>query len=198
MSQQPSPKVRLLRMLCDAAQRQEFRKSQFKVADVMSSDPATIEGTCSLRDAVGLFSSRHVRHVLITSRWKLVGILSDRDVLKALWKGREDLSQPIQSVATCNPETASQGALVGKVASMMLAGRYSAVPIVNGDGIPVGIVTSSDLIWLLKLSQLANYTDENLFLRHLAREVERLVATGKLTEAEGGELSKRLVVGAGV
>jgi CBS domain-containing protein len=194
-------RVRLLRMLCDAAQRDELRRSRFTAADIMSTDPVTVDLSCSLGEVLKIFSTTRVRHVLVTSlatsHWKVVGILSDRDVLKALWKGREDLRQGIKDVATAQPSVVKARTQIGEVATRLLAGRFSAVPVVDDRGAPVGIVTSTDLIWLLKLLQIANTENTEQMLGHLMQEVERLATIGGLSEAEGAALRELVRANAG-
>ena len=195
MGGQHSPRLRLLRMLCDGEQREEFRQAEFRVADIMTSRPITVESSLLLADTIKLFSANRVRHILVTALGELIGVISDRDVLKALWKGREDLRQSVKDIATPHPRVAYPGTRVEEVASMMLMGHFSAIPVVDYDGRALGIVTSADLVWLLKLVQLANSKNPEQMRQHLVREIWRLVDTGELSEAEGGELKS--VVGGG-
>jgi len=195
MSGKESPRIRLLRMLCDEGQRQEFRQASLTVADIMSSPPITVDSSRLLSDIIGLFSTHSVRHVLITRRSELVGIISDRDVLKALWKGHEDLRQPLIDIATRNPKVVSPDTSIEEVASLMLAGHFSAIPVVDGEKELLGIITSTDLVWLIKLIQIANNKNPQRMLRSLVAEIERLATAEELTLGEGEELT--LLVGDG-
>jgi CBS domain-containing protein len=188
MGAQPSPRLGLLRRICDAQQRQEFRHACFVASDIMNGPPITVESVRPLRETVELFPANHVRHVLVMRRGKLAGILSDRDVLKALWKQRESLTLSAADIGTPSPQTASPKTPVETLASMMLAGQFSAVPIVDRNEQPVGIVTSTDLVWLLKLVQLANSTQPEQIQGHLRAEIERLVASRALSSGEADEL----------
>jgi CBS domain-containing protein len=190
MGAQPSPKLGLLRRVCDPQQRQEFRHACFVAADIMSGPPITVESVRPLRETVELFPANRVRHILVMRRGKLAGIVSDRDVLKALWKQRENLTLSVADIGTPSPQTASVKTPVERLASMMLDGQFSAVPIVDRDEQPLGIVTSTDLVWLLKLLQLANSTAPRQLQDHLRAEIERLVASRALSPGEADELIK--------
>ena len=117
MDDAQTSRLRVLRMLCDPRRWQEFRQAQFTVADVMSTPPLTISSSQLCRDTLELFSANHIRHVLVTEGEKLVGIISDRDVLGALRKGQQGLEQPVKDVATASPLVANTETSVEDVAS---------------------------------------------------------------------------------
>ena len=150
MTDQQSPKFRVLRMVCDPQRRHALRDTPLTAADVMSSPAITVSSAYLLRDVVQLISVHEIRHVLVTDASKLVGVISDRDVLRVLWKGRPTLDHPVTELASVNLQIASPDTPIETIASMTLGGRISSVPIVNANGEPLGIVTSSDLAWLLK------------------------------------------------
>jgi CBS domain-containing protein len=190
MGAQASPKLGLLRRICDAQQREEFRRACFVASDIMSGPPIAVESIRPLRETVELFPANRVRHILVMRRGKLAGIVSDRDVLRALWKQRENLTLSVGDIGTPNPQTATAKTPVETLASMMLAGHFSAVPIVDRNEQPLGIVTSTDLVWLLKLLQLANSAEPGQIQSHLRAEIERLVASRSLPPGEADELIK--------
>jgi acetoin utilization protein AcuB len=188
MSGQSSPRVQLLQRICDPEHRSEFSQTYFIAADVMTGPPVTVESVVALRDVVALFPAKQVRHILVTKRGKLAGIISDRDVLKALWKGQGKLAGAASSIGTVDPQTAAPRTPVETLASMMLNGKFSAVPIVDSSNQPLGIVSWLDLIWLLKLVQIANSTDAEKLQSSLQREIRQLVAAEALSQTEGDHL----------
>src|SRR5438309_8606076 len=54
-----------------------------KIADVMTRNVMTLKPEQTLRDAVELLRSKHIRHLPIVEDAKLVGIVTDRDVKRA-------------------------------------------------------------------------------------------------------------------
>lgn len=52
-----------------------------KVRDIMTADVVTIDPACTLREAIEMFTARHVSGVPVTTGGRLVGVLSANDVL---------------------------------------------------------------------------------------------------------------------
>ncbi len=197
MSDEQQPRLRVLRMLCDAERWEEFRQAQFTVADILSGPPIMVGALQPLRDVLELISKNTIRHVLVTNNNKLVGVISDRDVLKVVGQGESalvhNLREPVGQLASRKPQVVEIDTPIQKVASVMLRDRISCLPVVKANCQPIGIVTSTDLIWLLKLMQMANSGDKYKVLRDLVREIERLVSEGHLSDETGDELTDNLL-----
>jgi len=187
MSGQNASRAQLLRRICDPLQRAEFSRTCFIASDIMG-PPVTVDSVVALRDVVAFFPAKQVRHILVVKRGKLAAIISDRDVLKALWKGQGKLSGAASSIGTVDPTTAAPRTPIDTLVSMMLNGKFSAVPIVDSGSQPLGIVSWLDLLWLLKLIQIANTPEADKLQRSLQREIRQLVATEALSQAEGDSL----------
>jgi len=110
---------------------------------VMTRDVVVVSPTVSVGVAARLMQRVHVRHLPVVEERKLVGILSDRDLVKHV------------ADATCGqamtpaPVTCSQDASVGRVASLMLEHKIDSIPVVSVSGALIGLVTSTDLLGLL-------------------------------------------------
>ncbi len=57
-------------------------REQLRVAEVMSSPLITIDAEASIGEAALLMSDKKVRRLLVTERGKIVGIVTERDVLR--------------------------------------------------------------------------------------------------------------------
>jgi len=57
-------------------------REQVRVADVMSSPLITIDADASIGEAAMLMSDKKVRRLLVTEKGKIVGIITERDVLR--------------------------------------------------------------------------------------------------------------------
>lgn len=94
-----------------------------------------------------------VRHLPVTQNGRLVGILSDRDLLSRVTL--EKKGALVFADTTCgeimalNPIVCVQGTPVAEMARLMVKKHIDALPIVSLDGSLVGLVTSSDLLSLL-------------------------------------------------
>ncbi|HVO31516.1 MAG TPA: CBS domain-containing protein [bacterium] len=99
-----------------------------------------------------LMSKHHVRHIPVVENGKLVGILSDRDILVRSSMDGGLLFVPtmrVENAMTRNLVTCRKDASIGAVCDAMLANTIDCVPIVENDNL-VGLITSTDLIRLLR------------------------------------------------
>jgi acetoin utilization protein AcuB len=104
----------------------------------------------SVQAAHRLMERKHVHHLPVVQDGKLVGMLSDRDLLR-----HPDRHTTCGEAMTLNPITCLPGAPVGAVAELMLRYRIHSVPVVDAGGVLAGLVTSSDLLALLVQRQEA-------------------------------------------
>lgn len=110
---------------------------------VMTRDVVVVGPTLSVGVAARLMHRAHVRHLPVVEARKLVGILSDRDLLK------HAADATCGQAMTPAPVTCSPDASVGRVASLMLEYKIDSIPVVSVSGTLIGLVTSTDLLGLL-------------------------------------------------
>jgi CBS domain-containing protein len=118
-----------------------------RVQAAMTREVHAVSPRVSLMAARGMMQRRHVRHLPVVTEGRLIGILSDRDLLRHA--GDEDQSTSCTVAMTAAPITCRPTTPVGRVAELMLTHKIDSVPVVNDDEILVGLVTSSDLLTLL-------------------------------------------------
>jgi CBS domain-containing protein len=115
------------------------------VSAVMSANLLTASADDALTEAARRMAERRVGAILVTDGTVLTGIMTERDVLRAV--GRASIDGTVGDWMTRHPDTAPQSATIGQAAAMMLHGGYRHVPIVDGDHL-VGIVSIRDLLRL--------------------------------------------------
>lgn len=120
---------------------------------VMTKNVTCVPPELTLERAWYLMQDLRVRHLPVVFEGKLVGILSDRDLLRrALPVDAVQLSFPPSAVGeamTPHPVTAPPTTNVPKLAALMLQHRIGSVPIVSARDELIGLVTSTDLLELL-------------------------------------------------
>jgi predicted transcriptional regulator len=79
---------------------------------------------------------------------RLVGILTERDVLRLVADGGE-LDQPVGNVMVRNPVTIRMNDTVGHAIAMMSAGGFRRLPIIDNAGKVLGILKVSGILHYL-------------------------------------------------
>jgi CBS domain-containing protein len=77
---------------------------------------------------------------------RLVGVLTERDIFGRIVAGHVDLAGPVESLMTTEPRTLDLDQTIRDALDMMQTGRYRNVPIVDADGLLVGVVRQADII----------------------------------------------------
>jgi CBS domain-containing protein len=114
------------------------------IAEIMSRGLLTVEPSISLQEAARQMDERHVGAALVLDGDALRGIVTERDVLRAVAAG------PIEGVfvADCmthDPETIDASETTGLAASLMIHGGFRHLPVLDGARV-VGIVSIRDLM----------------------------------------------------
>ena len=99
----------------------------------------TMEPTQTLAAAAAAMRTTHHGSALVCEDGKLVGIVTERDLLRVLG-AREDLDRPLYHVMTANPKAVAVDDSIFDVLQSMSQGGYRRLPVVDADGAPVGIV----------------------------------------------------------
>ena len=105
----------------------------------------TVDTVHTLVEAAHMMAERRVGAILVTEGDALIGILTERDVLRAVGAGT--IEGTVEQWMTRNPITVASTATNGEAAMMMIHGGFRHVPIVD-DGTLVGIVSIRDLLIL--------------------------------------------------
>lgn len=101
-----------------------------------------------------LMIRRRFRHLPVVEDGRLLGIISDRDLLVRAEMAPEGTlrfpSLASWEVMTPHPHTCNLRDTVAHVADLMLGNQVDCVPVLHPDGSLVGIITSTDLVALLR------------------------------------------------
>jgi CBS domain-containing protein len=117
-----------------------------RVAELMTRTVITLRPDQSVQDAVDLFARREFRHIPVANGASLVGVLSDRDVLRALVRSHDIINVPVSTIMRSNPFTTEPDASLCEAAYLLLSHRINSLPVIDGARNLVGILTTTDLL----------------------------------------------------
>jgi CBS domain-containing protein len=126
------------------------------VKDLMGSGPLlTVEETESLALALQMMLWSNVRHLPVLRAGKLVGVLSDRDVLRAraaavtgTRSGTDPgnpLDRPVRSAMSAPAIITTLATEAAKAAALLLDKRIGCLPVLDGDRL-AGVLTVTDFL----------------------------------------------------
>lgn len=113
------------------------------VGDVMTRSLVMVEQDTALVETAAVMTKRRVGAVLVVSDGRLTGILTERDVLRAVASG--DVRGRVVDWMTRGPETVDADETTQQAGVVMMHGGFRHLPVVD-DGVPVGIVSIRDLM----------------------------------------------------
>ena len=125
------------------------------IKDWMTKDPVIISEDTSMIKAINLMKERRFRRLPVVSQGKLVGMITDRDLKEASPSKATTLDVhelyyllaelQVREIMSKNPISVSQDDTVEHAAQVMLDHTFSGLPVLDGSGKVVGIITQSDV-----------------------------------------------------
>jgi CBS domain-containing protein len=110
----------------------------------MSRDLLTVEPGLPLTEVAKRMVAKDVGAVLVTVDERLVGILTERDVLRAVARGIDE-STTVADWMTRDPETLDPDESTEHAAVLMIHGGFRHLPVTEGDDV-VGMLSIRDLM----------------------------------------------------
>ncbi|HKT44523.1 MAG TPA: CBS domain-containing protein [Gaiellaceae bacterium] len=113
----------------------------------MSTTLLTVDATALLTEAAAQMDARGVGAALVMNGERLSGILTERDVLRAVATGGVEGTK-VGAWMTHDPDTVGPEERPGHAAAIMIHGGFRHLPVLDGDT-PVGIISIRDLMRLV-------------------------------------------------
>jgi acetoin utilization protein AcuB len=153
MDRLDSKRIQVLGALERLWQRKSGRR--LTAEQVMTSDPICVPVELTLPELVEIFHDRHFRHLLVTdAEGKLVGVISDRDVLRMMGPGtayKEVLEGILAGeIMSTDMVTIGPSTTVTDAVALMIDHGISCLPVID-EGRLLGILTNTDLHVLLQM-----------------------------------------------
>jgi arabinose-5-phosphate isomerase len=88
--------------------------------------------------------------MLVDGQGRLAGIFTDSDLARLFERRRDDdLDGPIRNVMTAKPLKTEVGSMMVDAVALMARRKISELPVVDGDGRPLGLIDVTDVVGLL-------------------------------------------------
>ena len=113
------------------------------VGEIMAPDVLGLEPATSLVDAARRMHERRVGAVVVQDGERLVGIVTERDILRAVATGA--IGGSVADVMTHGPDTIGPDESAGQAAALMIHGGFRHLPVVDGNAV-VGMLSIRDLV----------------------------------------------------
>jgi CBS domain-containing protein len=116
------------------------------VRHAMAERPVTASPGMNAGDAAGLMSANDIGVLPITEQDRLIGLITDRDlVLRVIAERKDPRSVRLGDIATTRGiRTASPDMQLGDARALMAESRVRRLPVVS-EGRPVGVVSLGDI-----------------------------------------------------
>jgi CBS domain-containing protein len=110
-------------------------------------DVTTIEPTATLEAAITLLAQRRIGALVVLGpERRVIGILSERDIVRALAEqGPSVLTAPIAQVMTRKVSICSESDTVSDIMEQMTARRFRHVPVIDHERL-IGIISIGDVV----------------------------------------------------
>ncbi len=119
------------------------------IASIRPSIPVCVQASEMTTGVVLGMSERNHGAVLVVDGDVLVGIFSERDFMRRVFRRRDPDTTPVSEVMTRDPECLGPEHSIAFVLNKMTVGGFRHVPIVDAEGRPVGIVSVKDIVQLI-------------------------------------------------
>jgi CBS domain-containing protein len=116
------------------------------VAEFMTKDLVTVRESDDIALADSLLRLGGIRHLPVVRDRKIVGILTQRDILRSGASERTPRELLVREVMTKDPTVARPGMGLAHAARLMLERKFGCLPVCEDDGTLVGIVTEADFV----------------------------------------------------
>lgn len=117
------------------------------ILDEKGHDVVTVAADVTLVEAAAILAERRIgAAVVVTSKMAITGILSERDIVRAVGEnGAAALDTSVADVMTRKVKTCGQSNTVNEVMEIMTAGRFRHLP-VEHEGRLDGIISIGDVV----------------------------------------------------
>jgi CBS domain-containing protein len=114
------------------------------VGELMSKPSCTVDPETTLAEATTVMGEQRVGSALVMDDTRLAGILTERDIVRAMSTAHDAPARPVIEWMTKKPTTTSPDTPVREALRMMVDGGFRHLPILDGETV-VGVLSMRDI-----------------------------------------------------
>ncbi|MDQ3867252.1 MAG: CBS domain-containing protein [Actinomycetota bacterium] len=115
------------------------------IRDLMTTNPTTCETSSTITDVAKVMKDEDVGPVPVTEGGRLVGIVTDRDiVVRVVAEGRDPSSTTVREIVSSDLVTVQPDTNLEEALNLMAERQVRRLPVVEGDQL-IGIVAQADI-----------------------------------------------------
>lgn len=114
------------------------------VKDVMTPEPLTVPPATTVAEAATVMGERRIGSALVMDDERLLGIFTERDIVRALAQDFGAAERPVSEWMTEEPVTVPPHTAAKDALRTMLEGGFRHLPVTEGDRV-LGVVSIRDL-----------------------------------------------------
>ncbi len=112
-------------------------------------------------DALNMMIAHDIGSVVIAQRGQVLGIITERDIVRKITKSFDYLNRPLEETGTKPVVSVSPATPIWKAFELMLRKKIRRLPVMNSGNKLEGIVTERDLFkWVVKIAYEPNIPDD--------------------------------------
>lgn len=151
------------------------------VSEIMTEATVTDAPDDTLAEAASKMYQLQTGSLLVMEAGTLAGIVTERDLLRVVGEGNDPKSLAVRDAMTADPVTVNVDETIKAAAEIMFDHWFRHLPVVDGSGAVVGVISLRDLLTLV-----AEGMDEPQSLQALTGHT--LVRDRRLERIEAGDL----------
>lgn len=115
------------------------------IADVMRTDLVTVDNKTTISDSIKVMREEFVKYLPVLKEGKLVGVVTDGDVLAAIYNAKIDTNKnSVEKIMTKKPVTIRADATIKEALDLIFKHKVRRLPVIDNNNL-VGLISLTDI-----------------------------------------------------